>query len=1010
MRRRLLAISIRWQLVVLVLVTMLPLLVGLLTVYLDATSNHYQTVINNTKSVSQTFELEQQTLLDNAYTLLSTLADVAAHEDQAKLKAILQKVQSRSPEYLNLFYVGQDGYMSVSVLPSNRTFLGDRQYVKDATSYRKFSVGSFQMGRVTGKPSINCGYPVIDSSGRVIGVMGVSIKLTKLADMERRLNLPAGAELVMSDRGGAVLASTVRNAKPGSPEPPFIKQLLSKSHMQSKVITEKTNKGPVYHYMTALRTRQNSRPYGYFRVTIAKAMMLETAHRRSIMLLVMLIPFMLLPLILSYVIGRRYISKRLDSVVEAAQQLQTGDLTARSALTDGLGEIGLLSNVFNDMASAIQKGYQQHQWAEKQMRESEARYRGLVEQLPAATYVLALSGREIEVMFLNAHITEISGYQASEHISNPYLWSNLVHPDDQEAYGRYMHEVGHGQTMEQTYRILDKSKSVRWIFEKSQRIDSPESEYDVIQGLILDITEMHMMAEELRTSDERFKLLVQSMRELVITLDIERRVSGVYGSSADVPIGIVPRVGQRLADLLPEPTAGLHQHYLILAEQGLPQSFEWSINQHDCEWYLLTSLSAVMHEEKGFQGFVIVVKDITEIKMAEIERRQLDNKIQQAQRLESLGLMAGGIAHDFNNLLTGVMGHTSLAMENVPQSSLLYRELVHIETATQYASELVKQMLAYSGHSTIQKSVLKLSSTIEDMTQLLMVSIPKDITITMNLDPDVLEIEADLVQIQQVLMNLIINAGEAMGDSTGHITIETFSRRFEEDELAQGYMNDELHAGDYTVLQITDTGCGMDTNTAEKLFDPFFTTKFTGRGLGMAAVLGILLSHSGGIKVNSSLGEGSCFTLIFPAMQRQAAVRTKTDTQNWIPIQGLCALVVDDEEGVRVVASAILQRFGLTVEHAVDGLQGVEMVTANPDKYDLILMDLTMPRMGGEEALAKIKQVRPNLPVIISSGFTQTDIQLPLSHNRFDAFLQKPYRMEQVKQVVAQVLGIHPTK
>ncbi len=1011
MRRRLLAIPMRWQLMVLVIVTMAPLLVGLSLLYLDISSSSYQNVINNTKSISQAFTTSQETLLDNTYTLLSTLADVAAQKDINQLHKILTQVHRRSPEYLNLFYVSADGVVRSSVLPAHQTYLGDRSYVKDAISNRSFTVGSYQVGRITKQPTINCGYPVLDYSGKVIGVVAASIGLSNLSEMFQRSNLPEGSHMVMSDRNGAVLASTDADTQVGLQETEYVRMILANRRSLADMVEEKSDHGVVYHHITPLFIRQSTVPYSYLRISIPRSSIMQTAHHRLQWLSGWLIPFLILPLVLSYIVGHRYISKRLDAVVQTARKLQSGDLSARSALEDDLGEIGMLSSVFNEMADSVQKWYQQHQLVEKQLRDSESRYRNLVEQLPAVTYVMAFSSHSAEVLFLNSHIVDITGYKASDFITNPTLLSSLVYSQDQPAYRASMNVVARREPVELTYRIITRYGDTRWVYEKSQLIESAQDDSIVIQGLLLDITDTQTMAAELHQSEARFKLLVQSMGEMVITLDSNYRVNGIYGSSADVPIGIAPAIGQNITDFLPDSIAELHIRYMRLSEQGLPQSFEWTINQHGFEWFLLSSVSSVIHEYNGHQGYVVVVKDVTEMRMAEAERRQLDMKMQQSQRLESLGLMAGGIAHDFNNLLTGVMGHTSLAMSCVPQDHPVYQELVHISTATQYASDLVKQMLAYSGHDSFQKRILDLNNAVRDMTQLLTVSIPKNVKINTELQSGVLAIESDPVQLQQVLMNIVINAGEAIGTAAGQITIRTGNRLIGEDELSNGYMNDGLSAGMYTVVQIIDTGCGMDAETLIRFYDPFFTTKFPGRGLGLAAVLGIMRSHSGGIHVVSRPGEGTTFTLIFPSVSEDVPVEvTAADGEDWQPEHQLHALIVDDEEGVRLVATAMLNRLGLTVETACDGQEGVNLVTASPSKYDLIVLDLTMPNMGGEEALEHIRQLCPDIPVVISSGYTEIEMELHSDERRFDAFLQKPYRLEQVKQVISQVMRARQTR
>jgi PAS domain S-box-containing protein len=408
----------------------------------------------------------------------------------------------------------------------------------------------------------------------------------------------------------------------------------------------------------------------------------------------------------------------------------------------------------------------------------------------------------------------------------------------------------------------------------------------------------------------------------------------------------------------------------------------------------------------GENATQIISHDITAVKRAEVERKEFERKLQDTQKLESLGLLAGGIAHDFNNILTGILGNASLASLELPASSPAADNLKSIQDGSRRAADLCKQLLAYSGKGFLVVQNLSLNRLVEETAHLLKVSIGKKVALHFDFYPNLPAIRADPTQIRQVIMNLVINASDAVGEEVGEITLKTGVMQL--DLKAQGKSGllgaPDLTDGTYVFLEVSDNGCGMSAETQAKIFDPFFTTKFTGRGLGLSSVLGIVRSHKGGLTLTSQRGRGTTFKLLFPKVAGDAEREAveKATRASWRGKGSV--LVVDDEESVRNTASAMLKRIGFEVIQAVDGVEGVEIFRATSEQFALVLMDLTMPRMEGREAFAEMRSVRADLPVVLMSGFNENEGSRQFPGQETAGFLQKPFGFENLIEAVQSVL------
>jgi len=373
------------------------------------------------------------------------------------------------------------------------------------------------------------------------------------------------------------------------------------------------------------------------------------------------------------------------------------------------------------------------------------------------------------------------------------------------------------------------------------------------------------------------------------------------------------------------------------------------------------------------------------------ERRRLEAKLQQTQRLESLGVLAGGIAHDFNNLLMSVLGNASLARRVLPEGSPAQTRLRDVETAAQRASELTNDLLAYSGSGHVASETLVLKDVVGELATLLQTVISKKATLVLD-HGDAAAIDADPGQLRQVIMNLITNASDALGDDSGTITLTTGTRQLDDAFRTDAPASDALVPGRYAVLEVRDSGAGMDEETRGRVFDPFFSTKLTGRGLGMAAVLGIVRGHRGAIRIESTPGRGTVATVLLPLSERPLP-----DTEAPVPgvplqVRG-AVLVVDDDRMVRTLLDSVLREAGFEVITAADGESGLAQFAEHADRIQLVLLDMTMPRMGGREVVAAMRRRAPGARIVLMSGYTADSVER-LTRMPGVRFLKKPFRME----------------
>lgn len=503
--------------------------------------------------------------------------------------------------------------------------------------------------------------------------------------------------------------------------------------------------------------------------------------------------------------------------------------------------------------------------------------------------------------------------------------------------------------------------------------------------------------KRLEAGNARLAAIVECSEDAIIskalTGVVETWNSGaerIYGYSAGEAIG------RNIAFLLPRHRT--HEEQAILAQVARGervQHFETTRLRKDGTLIDVSVTISPIHDRTGrIIGASHIARDIT-------ERRALEEQMRQTQRLESVGVLAGGIAHDFNNLLTGIIGNGSLIGEELPRESRSREFLDGLMAAAHRAADLTAQLLAYSGRGRFVIGPVNLSAVISEINVLLRASVPRNVTVRLDLDDALPPVEADRNQIHQLLMNLIINGAEAVGEERpGTVAVRTGKEFLDEGYIRAALADTGLMPGEYVWVEVRDDGCGMDEQTKARIFDPFFTTKFMGRGLGLAAALGIVKGHKGAVRVYSTPGHGTTFKVFLPAsaVPPPAEPVRERDT----------VLVVDDEEMVRQVSKAALETRGYSVLLAVNGREGVDLVRTVP-AISLVILDITMPVMAGEEALREMHAIRRDLPVILSSGHSESEAKRRFERHEIAGFLQKPYTSTVVRQKVDAILRAEPT-
>lgn len=521
-----------------------------------------------------------------------------------------------------------------------------------------------------------------------------------------------------------------------------------------------------------------------------------------------------------------------------------------------------------------------------------------------------------------------------------------------------------------------------------------------------DITERRAAEQALARSEQRYRTIVETAQEGIWLMDRDNRVTFVNDRMARL-LGyeVADMTGRPLSDFLDdESRAHVQQQSERLRSQTSAQ-FEVRFRRRDAgALWTLVSASSRFDETGSYVGALGMCTDITDRRRAEQERQRLEQRIMQAQKLESLGVLAGGIAHDFNNLLQAILGHAELALDAAAGDTTITESLQEIRAAGQRAATISGQMLAYSGRGGLAREIVSVSDVISNMSHMLRLSVSRKTHLHQHLMPDLPPVRVDVSLLRQAVLNLVINASEALEDREGDITVNTGCLQWSRGDLQELVGAPELPEGAYVHVEVKDTGSGMDHAIMEHMFDPFFSTKFPGRGLGLPVVQGFARAHQGGIRVHSRHGEGTTIAVVLPVHEAGMTPPLPSQGQDGWRGEGTL-LVVDDEQTVLSLGRRLLGTLGFRVVTAGDGREAMEALRGAATPFRAVLLDLVMPRMSGDEALDAIRKEFPGLPVLVVSGYARAEVEQRLQGHRPDGFVQKPFDRATLVEALRAILG-----
>jgi len=1113
--------SLRSRLVGLILIAVIPMF-GL-TLY-TGMEEHRLAAVNVQTTALQMARLiidDNERFVEGTHQLLVGLSQLSEvrNLDSTACSAIFANLLNHYPQYNDIGATNANGNLFCAA----KTFTppissADRPWFKRVLETRDFAVGEYQIGKVTGKTGLAFSYPVFDDTGQIRAVVFAILDLKLFSDLAAKAKLSEGTVLTVRDRNGTILARYPDPEKwvgKSVPEAPILKEILT---AKGEGTTEVAGVDGVNRLYVFAPLFSGSEAGVHLSLGIPSNVAyadVERIFRRNIIALGTVTLLMLAAVWLG---GHWFFMRQVQALLAATKRMSGGDLSARTGLAHGRGELPQLAWAFDEMAESIDL-------LTGQLRKTEARYRTLVETAPCA---ITIHDSE-KFTYANPAAEHITGY-TKEELLTKYFWE-IIHPDFQESIKEREQARQRGEPilLRDEIEIVRKSGEERWVDFTEQLIEF-EGQESVLTAAF-DITESKQAEEVAGNLGRQNKLILDAVDQGIFGMDLEGRITffnnaamQMSGWRADQLIGETahPLLHHSKADGAPYPEeecpnyraieSGLSQHrdnevlwrkdgtnfpveyastpmrdehdklvgtvvvfkdiserkqakeehlrlataieqanesVVITNAKGIIQyvnpAFErisgYSRNEvigkhprflksdlHDPAFYrtlrdtvsrgevwkgrityrnkngspfdLETSISPVRNSSGAIIDHVAVQRDVT-------HEARLERQLRQAQKMEAIGTLAGGIAHDFNNILAAVLGYTELAMDEATTAGPMRRHLEQVFKAGERAKSLVKQILTFSRQTEQERKPVGVSHIVKEALKLLRASLPSTIEIEQNIAvvPQGDLVLADPTQIHQVLMNLCTNAAHAMREKGGILHVELANAQLDPDTSLTA-LHQGIHEGPYLRLTVNDTGHGMDREIMERIFDPFFTTKSAGEGTGMglAVVHGIVKSHGGLITVNSKPGEGTTFDVYLPKIETDETEKTDHLADAALIGGDELILFVDDEEALADMAQERLNRLGYTVSIMTDSMAALELFRAHPDAFDLVMTDQTMPHLTGVQLATELLKIRPDIPIILCTGFSEIITAEKAKALGIREFLLKPLITRDVARAIRQVL------
>jgi two-component system cell cycle sensor histidine kinase/response regulator CckA len=708
---------------------------------------------------------------------------------------------------------------------------------------------------------------------------------------------------------------------------------------------------------------------------------------------------------------RRSFQRRTENLVRATERLAAGEpfnpdprltsdeLTRLSAAFERMSQrIAQSTGALREANERMRVEITERNSVEEALRNSEQRFRSIWEN---SQEPLRLTDSKGAVLAANPSYCRMMERRLEEIQGFPYT---EVYQRDraEEKLARYMENFRHRSFERHQTKQVTLLSGRTVAVEVSYSFIEMAGDHPLLLAIFRDVTERTAFVEQLNNAKEFSENLIKTANVMIVGVDAEERIT-IFNEAAEQVSGFSKTEMQ--GALWSRLVSAAEETAVRLGAAGHRCTFEAVLVTKGGEERVISWQTNAILENGRPNGIICFGTDVTESKHQEEHRRALERKMVDAQKLESLGILAGGIAHDFNNLLAAILGNANLAQLKLPPAQTeISNYLKNVEKTAMRAADLCRQLLAYSGKARFAMQVIDVNEVVRETLELLEVSITKKAALRVELRHGVASAVADPTQLRQVIMNLVINASEAIGDRSGLIRVRTGLIEADANYFGDAFSAGELAPGQYVFVEVTDNGSGMSPETQKRIFDPFFTTKFTGRGLGLAAVLGIVRGHSGALKLTSVIGKGSTFRFLLPAAEAPV-VDCREYSKGPVDWKGDgTILVVDDDPSVRAVIARMVEAFGFEVLQAVDGRHGVEVFNENRREVRAVVLDMTMPNLDGREAIEQMRRIQEDVKVLLVSGFSENRAHGACAKDGPNAFLQKPFNPEELKMKLKSIL------
>ena len=628
--------------------------------------------------------------------------------------------------------------------------------------------------------------------------------------------------------------------------------------------------------------------------------------------------------------------------------------------------------------------------AAEELRKSEEKYRNILESIEEGYYEVDIDGN---FTFFNDAMCKIQGHSREElmGMNNRDYMTEEAAKEVLKAFNKVYTTGKPAKNL--GWETIGKDGTKSHVETSASLIKDSEGEPIGFRGIVRDVTERKIMEAELVQTKKFLQNIFDSSIDGIISTDLEGNV--LYSSSRAKDILGYEREEPFGKKVYVHYENGVEDAKKIMKElkkKGELREYEMRFKKKDGEWVDINLSGSYLKNEKGkVIGTLGIYRDIS-------DKKRLESQLQQAQKMEAIGTLAGGVAHNFNNLLMGIMGYTSLMLLGTDPDHPNHKRLKNIEKQVESGSKLTSQLLGYAREGRYEVNLISLNQLVEETSDTFGMT-KKEITVHQELSEKLYGIKADQGQIEQVLLNLYVNAADAMPGG-GDLFLKTINVA-DKDITGKPY---KVKPGNYVLLTVKDTGVGMDKETKERIFEPFFTTKGLagGTGLGMASAYGIIKGHGGYVDVDSKIGEGTIFSICLPATEKMIKEK-KVLSDELVKGKGT-VLLVDDEEMVLDAGEETLKHLGYEVLLAEDGQEALELYKKNQNKIDMVLLDMIMPVMGGGETFDRMKEINTNVKVLLSSGYSIEGEAKEILKRGCDAFIQKPFKPEQLSQKIREIL------